>query len=123
MASTYLKNKAVRNIYNFTLFVKPHSGNPEPDGLQNTLTGLGSLLSSDLVPGDTGELTNNVSVALGITDNTKQTTITHLSLWDGDNYLGPILLDDPLDVLAGTSPRIKKNTIILSAEEGGENGS
>ena len=116
--SVYLRNLCADEITNRTISLRLHSGDPGSNGTANRI---GSVEQSVAAAG-WGAAANGVSkvtaaTSFGVLNSGGSETVTHVSAWDGTNFLDSVQLASSVTVAAGATFTLAANTLGFSVEE------
>ena len=117
--STYALNLAADEVFNRTVSVRAHTGDPGSSGTANRITGASvDVLASGWTAASGGNVETNSATEFGTLSASSQIVVTHYSLFAGNNYIGSSALSSPVTVAANERFTINSGTIDFTIQSG-----
>lgn len=114
--SAYSLNKMTDHLVGDDFTSRPHTADPGSGGTTGQITGITypTLGNGNWSNASAGDSVYNAAVAFGVLSATQSRTITHYSLWEGNNFVGSEALSAPVTVAANGTFTINSGTISIN---------
>ena len=113
--SQYAIHLAINEMANRTIQLRIHTANPHAgNGTTHRIAGASvDVAAAGWTNATSGVVENVADAVFGVLSNSSSITVTHVSLWDGANYMGAVALTNSVAVAANESFKINARTIDL----------